>query len=110
MKLTSQKQVWIVVICLLAGVLLLSCAESKEEMMRKRYEEFRSILPSAVIVSFDKKDFEGAASQVDSLLKVDNNFAASWEQLKKSEAIQLFSTKDVFDYYSTYFAKYGTAK
>lgn len=98
-----------IALVLLSSLMILSCAESKESKMRQRYEDFRNILPSAVKVSIDSKDVTGAVIQIDSLIKVDSAFAASWEEIKKSEAIQLFSTTDVLDYYATYFAKYGLA-
>lgn len=108
MKKTYIGPLRVATICLFAGLLLLSCADSKEDRMRQRYEDFRVILPTAVKVSFDNKDLAGAAIQVDSLIKIDSVFAASWNGIKKSEAIQLFSTTEVLDYFATYFAKYGT--
>ncbi len=104
----KNRQLLTIALVLLSGLMILSCAESKEDKMRQRYEDFRNILPDAVKLSIDNKDVAGAVIQIDSLIKVDPAFAASWEEIKKSEAIQLFSTTDVLDYYATYFAKYGT--
>jgi len=82
---------------------LSACSPSREERMQSRWEDFVTILPEPARDAIEARDYALAAVRVDSALTVDTAFASKWSALKKSEAIELFSTADVIDYFVTYF-------
>jgi hypothetical protein len=83
------------------------CAPTAEERLTNRFEKFRSVLPPEIKLTFDNQEYETVVIKIDSLLTIDPKFASQWTDLKKSEAIELFSTREVIDYYVTYFSKDG---
>lgn len=97
---------FVIIAVLAVSILAMSmsgCAPSREERMQSRWNDFVAILPPAAKDAIDSGEYRLAAQRIDSALQVDTAFAARWSEMKKSEAIELFSTGDVIDYFVTYF-------
>jgi len=82
------------------------CAPSRENQLKARLEAFKTILPEQVRVDFDNKKFDDVVKQVDSLLIADPAFKNNWDDIKAAEAINLFTTQEVIDYFEKYFVNY----
>jgi hypothetical protein len=105
-KNQTRFQVWLTVVILFA-VSGSGCAPSIEEQVSDRLERFRATLPDQIRGSFDNQEYQHVIVMIDSLLATDDNFESQWLELKKEEAIELFSTSEVIDYYDTYFVRYS---
>lgn len=88
------------------AIMVIGCAPSQREQVQTRLERFTAILPEAARRDFDAKRYEEVVGLVDSALAVDSGFVARWEELKKREAIGLFTTTEVVHYFVVYFVNY----
>lgn len=86
--------------------MVIGCAPTRQEQLHDRLERFRAGLPESVRDDFDARRYEAAVFGIDSALAVDPGFAGRWEEMKKAEAIGLFSTTDVVHYFAVYFVTY----
>lgn len=82
------------------------CAPSRREQTQTRLERFTTLLPEQARRDFDARRYEEVVHRVDSALTADPGFAARWDELKKSEAIGLFTTTEVVHYFVVYFVNY----
>lgn len=85
-------------------LLLLACEKSKVEILQERLDVFRSILPDSIREEFDSKNYENVVIGIDSLLQYDSSFKEEYRKLKHEEAVDVFSTQEVVDFFRIYFA------
>jgi hypothetical protein len=88
------------------AIMVIGCAPSRQEQVETRLERFTTLLPEPARRDFDAKRYEEVVRRVDSALAVDPGFAARWDELKKREAIALFTTTEVVHYFVVYFVNY----
>ena len=84
-------------------LLLLACEKSKVDILQERLDVFRSILPDSIRQEFDSKNYENVVIGIDSLLQYDSSFKEKYRKLKHEEAIDVFSTQEVVDFFRIYF-------
>jgi hypothetical protein len=102
MKRTSK----IGVIISITIILFVSgCEESKLVNLEKRLNAFRNILPEELKEKFDSGEHQDVVAGLDSLLSSDLNFKRDYEKIKDKEAINVFSTQEVVDYFQEYFVE-----
>jgi hypothetical protein len=82
------------------------CAPSRRDQIETRLKAFKMILPERIRSDFESENYAVVVRQVDSLLAVDTAFNARWNEIKAAEAINLFSTEEVINYFVIYFVKY----
>jgi hypothetical protein len=91
---------------ILALVLLfIGCEKSKVEILQSRLDAFRNILPEKVKEEFDSKNYEKTVMEIDSLLQNDPSFNEKYQKLKDRELINVFSTKEVVEFFKVYFVE-----
>lgn len=95
----------IILLFLFVLLFALSCEESKLENLEKRLEAFRKILPEELREKFDSGVYQDVVVGLDSLLSSDFDFKREYEKLKDKEAINVFSTQEVVDFYREYFVE-----
>jgi hypothetical protein len=81
------------------------CEKSEVEILQERLNAFRSILPDKTREEFDSKDYEKVVVGLDSLLEQDSALKEKYQKLKDRELINTFSTKEVVDFFKTYFVE-----
>jgi hypothetical protein len=86
-------------------LLFTGCEKSKVEILQERLDAFRNILPENVRVEFDSKNYEKTVMGIDSLLQNDSSFNEKYQKLKDQELINVFSTKEVVDFFKVYFVE-----
>lgn len=86
-------------------LLFIGCEKSEIQILEGRLDAFRNILPEKVRVEFDSKNYEKVVIGIDSLLEHDSNFKEEYQKLKDHELINVFSTKEVVDYFKVYFVE-----
>jgi hypothetical protein len=86
-------------------LLFVGCEKSEIQILQGRLDAFRNILPEKVRVEFDSKNYEKVVIGIDSLLEHDSNFKEEYQKLKDQELINVFSTKEVVDYFKVYFVQ-----
>jgi hypothetical protein len=86
-------------------LLFVGCEKSKVEILQERLDAFRSILPQKIREEFDSMKYERVVTGLDSLLKHDPGFKEKYQQVKDDEAINLFSTQEVVDFFKVYFVE-----
>lgn len=84
---------------------LTSCQKTRVQNLQERLDGFRNTLPESLRTEFDAKNYEVVARGIDSLLQVDENFKARYEQMKDKELINVFTTGEVVDFFKTYFVE-----
>lgn len=82
------------------------CDQSPAEQRQVRLENFLSILPEPIRETFVKQKYNLAVEQIEVSLAENPEFAARWIAIKKAEAIDLFNTSEVIDYFVDYFVNY----
>ncbi len=98
-------QITIITLSLSLFLFGLSCEESKLENLQKRLDAFRNILTEELRGKFDSGDYQEVVTGLDSLLSSDLTFKKEYERLKDSEAINVFSTQEVVDFYREFFVE-----
>ncbi len=84
---------------------LFCCEESKLDNLQRRLDDFRYVLPEEMRKQFDSGDYQYVIVGLDSLLASDFTFKQDYDKLKDKEAINVFSTQEVVDYFREYFVK-----
>jgi type IV pilus biogenesis protein CpaD/CtpE len=84
---------------------LAGCQKSKTEDLRQRLDNFRNTLPLNLRAEFDSKNYTAVVKGIDSLLTADENFKQRFEKMKDSEAINVFTSQEVVDFFKTYFVE-----
>jgi hypothetical protein len=103
-RITSSLLILLAVLSITATVD--GCAPAREDQIRVRLEDFKTILPEKTRADFENGKYDDVVLQIDSLLAVDTVFAARWNEMKSTEAINLFTTAEVIDYFVAYFVNY----
>ena len=106
MKQRLLNQRLIPALAVLIILLITGCAPSREDQINTRLEAFKQILPTQVRTDFENEKYDAVIAQVDSLLAVDPAFKTEWEDIKSAEAINLFTTEEVINYFVKYFVNY----
>jgi len=84
--------------------LVVFCGEdSRLRDLQRRLDAFRNVLPQDLREKFDSGSYEDVVSGLDSLLSEESAFKSEYQKLKDDEAINVFSTREVVDYYREYF-------
>ena len=81
------------------------CQKSRVQDLQQRLDNFRNILPQNLRAEFDSKNYAVVVKGLDSLLAVDENFKQRYEQMKDNEAINVFTSQEVVDFFKTYFVE-----
>ena len=95
--------------CLLLIITLLltlpGCQKSRVQDLEQRLDNFRNVLPQNLRTEFDSKNYAAVVKGIDSLLAGDENFKKRYEQMKDNEAINVFTSQEVVDFFKTYFVE-----
>lgn len=84
-------------------LLFVGCDKTEVEILQERLDVFRCILPEDIREEFDSENYEKVAMGIDSLLQYDSSFEEKYQKLKDQEAINVFSTQEVVDFFRVYF-------
>lgn len=96
-----KRALW-VLLCL---SLMVACEESKTEILQRRLDNFKNILPAQLREEFDSSDYAAVAQGIDSLLQDDPVFREQFENLKHEELIDVFSSEEVVDFFREHFVE-----
>ena len=110
MVTTGRQRLAATVLILAAVVSLSGCVPSRQQQFQERLDRFRAVLPENVRAAFDSKRYETVVAQIDSLLASDAAFAAGWREMKAAEAISLFTTTEVINYFVVNFVNYRSGR
>ena len=91
---------------LLAFLVFGGCDPTPEQQRQTRLDNFLTILPEPIRESFENQKYDLAVEQIETRLAQDSEFAERWATIKKAEAIDLFNTSEVIDYFVDYFVNY----
>jgi hypothetical protein len=81
------------------------CQKARVQDLQHRLDNFRSVLPQNFKDEFDAKNYSVVVKGIDSLLAGDDNFKQRYEKMKDNEAINVFSSQEVVDFFKTYFVE-----
>jgi hypothetical protein len=84
---------------------LSGCQKSRTEDLQQRLDNFRNVLPQNLRTEFDSKNYAAVVNGIDSLLAGDENFQQRYEKMKDNEAINVFTSQEVVDFFKTYFVE-----
>ena len=85
--------------------MIMACEESKVEILQRRLDSFRSILPEQLREDFDSSDYAAVAEGIDSLVQADARFRERLENLKHQELIDVFSAEEVVGFFREHFVE-----
>ena len=85
--------------------MMMACEQSKVEILQRRLDNFRNILPAQLREDFDSSDYAAVAQGIDSLVAADSVFKEQYENLKHQELIDVFSAEEVVDFFREHFAE-----
>ena len=97
-----MKKAFMVLLCISC---VLGCEESKVEILQRRLDDFRSVLPSELREEFDSKNYPAVTKGIDSLLHDDHVFKQKYERLKHEELIDVFTPEEVVDFFREHFVE-----
>jgi hypothetical protein len=101
----KRKKILCICITLVLVLLTVGCEKSEVQILEGRLDAFRNILPEKVREEFDSKNYEKVVIGIDSLLEHDPAFKEEYQKLKDQELINVFSTKEVVDFFKVYFVE-----
>jgi len=96
------KRAFWVLLCL---SMMIVCERSNLEILQRRLDDFRSVLPSELREEFDSKNYPAVTKGIDSLLHDDHVFKQKYERLKHEELIDVFSPEEVVDFFREHFVE-----
>ena len=96
-----KRALW-VLLCL---SLMVACEESKTEILQRRLDNFRNMLPAQLREKFDSSDYAAVAQGIESLVQDDPVFREQFENLKLEELIDVFSSEEVVDFFREHFVE-----
>jgi hypothetical protein len=96
------QRAFIVLLCL---SMMIGCERSKVDILQRRLDNFREILPPEVRQEFDSKNYETVTRGIDSLLLDDPTFKEEYQRLKHEELIDVFSTAEVVEFFEEHFVE-----
>jgi len=85
--------------------MMMACEQSKVEILQRRLDNFRNILPAQLREDFDSSDCAAVVQGIDSLVRADSVFKEQYENLKHEELIDVFSAEEVVDFFREHFAE-----
>jgi len=85
--------------------MLAGCEKSEVEILQKRLDNFRNILPLELRHQFDAKNYQAVAKGIDSLVQITPAFKEKYQSLKHEELIDVFSPVEVVDFFREYFVE-----
>ena len=94
-----------VLLTLLCFLVLVSCEKSEVQILQERLDNFRNILPLELRAEFDSKKYDEVSKGIDSLFQSVPAFKEGFERIKHEELIDVFSTREVVDFFREYFAE-----
>ena len=92
-------------VILVLFLLFVGCEKSEVEILQERLDAFTNILPEEIREEFDLKNYAKVVMGIDSLLQYDSSFKEKYQKLKHEEAINVFSTQEVVDFFRIYFVE-----
>ena len=96
-----KRALW-VMLCL---SMMAACEQSKTEILQRRLDDFRNLLPTRMREEFDSGEYAAVARGIDSLAQADSVFRKEYERLKHEELIDVFSAEEVVDFYREHFVE-----
>jgi len=96
------KRAFLILLCVTC---VIGYEESKIEILQRRLDNFRNILPPELREEFDSKSYKAVATGIDSLLKYVPAFKERYERLKHEELIDVFSPEEVVDFFREHFVE-----
>jgi hypothetical protein len=90
---------------LLCASLVAGCERSKTEILQRRLDHFRDLLPLELREEFDSKNYKAVAQGIDTLLQQDAEFKESYDKMRHQELIDVFSPQEVVDYFREHFVE-----
>jgi len=96
------KKAFMVLFCL---SMMIGCEESKVEILQRRLDDFRGILPPELREEFDSENYQAVAKGIDSLQQSDPAFKEKYDRLKHEELIDVFSPEEVVDFFRKHFVE-----
>ncbi len=93
------------VLAILCLSVMMACEKSKTDILQKRLDDFREILPPELRQKFDSKDYQAVAKSIDSLVQDVPGFRQAYERLKHQELIDVFSSEEVVDFFREHFVE-----
>ena len=81
------------------------CQKSRVQDLQQRLDNFRNVLPQNLRAEFDSKNYAAVVKGIDSLVAEDENFKQRYEKMKDNEAINVFTSQEVVDFFKTYFVE-----
>jgi hypothetical protein len=88
---------------LLCASVIAGCEKSKVDILQRRLDHFREVLPQELREEFDSKNYKVVVQGIDTLLQQDPEFKENYDKLKHEELIDVFSPQEVVDYYREHF-------
>ena len=85
--------------------MMMACEQSKVEILQRRLDSFRNMLPAQLREDFDSSNYAAAARAIDSLVGSDATFREQYENLKHEELIDVFSAEEVVDFFREHFVE-----
>ena len=82
-----------------------SCEKSEMQILQERLDNFRNILPVELRTEFDSKKYDEVIKGIDSLFVSVPVFKEKYERLKHEELIDVFSSREVVDFFREYFVE-----
>jgi hypothetical protein len=96
------KRAFLILLCLSS---IIGCEESKIEILQRRLDNFRNILPSELREEFDSKNYQIVTKGIDSLVQDVPAFKDKYERLKHEELIDVFSPEEVVEFFREHFVE-----
>lgn len=97
-----MKKTLVILLCI---SFVIGCEESKVEILQKRLDNFRNILPPELREEFDSENYATVVRGIDSLLQDVPLFKEKYEKLKHEELIDVFSPEEVVDFFREHFVE-----
>jgi hypothetical protein len=94
-----------ILLTLLCLLVLVSCEKSEVQILQERLDNFRNILPQELRAEFDSKKYDEVTRGIDSLFQSVPAFKENFERIKHDELIDIFSNREVVDFFREYFAE-----
>ncbi len=97
-----MKRAFLFLLCL---SFVIGCEQSKTEILQRRLDDFRNVLPPELKEEFDSKNYQVVAKGIDSLQQADLAFKEKYQRLKREELIDAFSPEEVVDFFREHFVE-----
>ncbi len=97
-----MRKILLIALCLTFAI---GCEESKIQILQRRLDNFRNILPPELKQQFDSKNYQAVVAGIDSLLENAPEFKKRYQRLKHEELIDVFSPQEVVDFFREHFVE-----